>query len=123
MNSWKMVSFFCLILEKINEIRRHNQILLDKLVDISKGRQYYYLALYWRRPNHSVGAPKKREHPKSLNYYSKKREAERIDLENQKIMQRIVKQGPIVAKSRLDEEFKTNSRYKKNIQRSAKVPM
>ena len=44
-------------------------------------------------------------------------------MENQKIMQRIVKQGPIVAKRRLDEEFKTNSRYKKNIQRSAKVPM
>lgn len=40
--------------------------------------------------------------PRSLNYIIKKKEAERIDRENQKIMERIIKQGPSVSSKKLE---------------------
>ena len=61
-------------LERIVEIKRNNQHLLDKLLDISKGK------------NSTVNQKNLKVHDratsKSLNYVSKKREAERIDREN-----------------------------------------
>ena len=49
--------------EKINEIRKHNQLLLDRLLDISKGK--------WAAPGMRANVPK-RAGPKSLNFVKKK---------------------------------------------------
>lgn len=50
--------------ERINEIKKNNQLLLDKLLDISKGK--------WAAPGMKAKQPKKRIGPKSLNYVTKK---------------------------------------------------
>ena len=59
--------------------------MLDKLVEISTGK-------------HSVVNQKnmkmERAASRSLNYYSKKQEAQRIDRENQKILTRIINVKP-----------------------------
>ena len=71
--------------EKINEIKRQNQILLDKLMDISKGK---WVRLVSGVPNNlhhiqsSVKSKDGKNGPRSLNYVAKKKEAERIDHEN-----------------------------------------
>jgi hypothetical protein len=67
--------------EKIHGIKKSNQLLLDKLVEISKGK--------WSSVVSHVGSPITGQ--KSLNYHKKKKEAERIDNENQRLMQRIIK--------------------------------
>ena len=74
--------------EKINQIRRNNQLLLDRLLDISKGK--------WAAPGMRAKKMPKRVGPKSLNYVTKKKELERIDNENYKLMNRIVNQGSML---------------------------
>jgi len=58
---------------KIEEIRKNNAHLLDKLLYISKGKKCLV-----KQSNLRV----ERAPSKSLNYISKKKEAERIDREN-----------------------------------------
>ena len=50
---------------------------------------------------------------RSLNYQQKKKEAERIDAENQKIMERIVSQGPSLSSKQMFREYQENLKYKK----------
>ena len=76
--------------EKNAEINRENQILLNKLVEISNGK--------WS----SVSKPTKKVKKgptagkKSLNYERRKKEFERIERENMAIAQRLFnKQGSI----------------------------
>ena len=60
--------------------------------------------------------------PRSLNYIIKKKEAERIDRENQKIMERIIKQGPSVSSKKLEQEYKeTTLRFKKMKQKTLAI--
>ncbi len=62
-------------------MKKNNQILLDRLLQISKGKQL------------SVGMARRQLNPpKSLNYSKMKREAEKIDSENQKLLNRILQQ-------------------------------
>ena len=68
-------------IRKISEIKRNNQHLLDKLMEISKGKNSVVNQKNIKIP---------RACSKSLNYASKKKEAERIDRENQKILTRII---------------------------------
>ena len=75
MNKSLIHSFFTL--ERIVEIKRNNQHLLDKLLLISKGKN---------STTNQKNLKVERGASKSLNYITKKREAERIDRENQKIM-------------------------------------
>lgn len=67
--------------KRIGEIKRNNQLLLGKLLEISRGK-----ASATNQKNLKVP----RGASKSLNYLSKKREAERIDRENAKILDRIL---------------------------------
>lgn len=60
---------------RIVDIKRNNQHLLDKLMDISKGKTSSSNQNNIRSVSHKFTS-------KSLNYISKKREAERIDKEN-----------------------------------------
>lgn len=86
--------------EKIIGIRKSNQVLLDKLLEISKGK--------WSsvgRKGVNVPAAKK-VGPKSLNYLNKKRELQRIDQENIKMMNRIVNQGSILNTRKLEQEHR-----------------
>ena len=61
--------------KRIVEIKRNNQHLLDKLMDISKGKSSSVNQKNLRSASTKFTS-------KSLNYVSKKREAERIDREN-----------------------------------------
>jgi hypothetical protein len=91
--------------ERINEIKRNNQLLLDKLLDISKGK--------FAAPGMQHKLPSKRGGPKSLNYVAKKRELERIDNENMKLMNRIVTQNPMLNTKKFEAEYKQRRKLQK----------
>lgn len=95
MNLRKTVTLSLTRLEKIIQIRKSNQILLDKLLDISKGK--------WSTVGHNgVNPPTtKKVAPKSLNHVAKKKELQRIDEENIKMMNRIVNQASTVSTRRI----------------------
>ena len=60
--------------------------------------------------------------PRSLNYILKRKEAERIDRENQKIMERIIKQTPSVQTKKFEQDYKdTTIRFKKMKQKSLAI--
>lgn len=50
---------------------------------------------------------------KSLNYQVKKKEAERIDSENQKIMERIVNQNPSLSSKKMHHDYVEQLKYKR----------
>lgn len=81
--------------------------MLDKLLVISKGKN-----CSTNQKNLKV----ERAPSKSLNYVSKKKEAERIDRENQKIMQRIINVKPQMVKtSKLQKQFVQNHLQKRKM--------
>ncbi|CDW76589.1 UNKNOWN [Stylonychia lemnae] len=92
------------MIKKINEIKRSNQILLEKLLDISKGKRCEV-----KQENLQLTLPQQ----KSLNYQVKKKEAERIDTENQKIMERIVNQNPSLSSKKMHQDYQETKKYKK----------
>lgn len=98
--------------EKNAEINRENQILLNKLVEISNGK--------WSSV--SKPAPKKAKKvgpsKKSLNYERRKKEFERIERENMAIAQRLFNKQGSISKKKMDEEYKVHKKYKKQIQKA-----
>ena len=103
--------------EKNAEINRENQILLNKLVEISSGKHT------------SVGKPpkkvKKKSTPgskKSLNYERRKKECDRIERENMAIAQRLFNKQGSISKKKMDEEYDTHKKYKKQIQKTESIP-
>jgi hypothetical protein len=101
--------------EKINQIRRNNQLLLDRLLDISKGR--------WAAPGMKAKKLKRKTGPKSLNYVTKRKELARIDEENSKLMKRILNQNPIMSTKKLESEFRDRRRLQKSLQRNKLLPI
>ena len=101
--------------EKINQIRRNNQLLLDRLLDISKGK--------WAAPGMNAKKPKRRMGPKSLNYVTKRKELARIDEENSKLMKRILNQNPILSTKKLEKEYRERRRLQKSLQRNKLIPI
>ena len=101
--------------ERINEIKKNNQLLLDKLLDISKGK--------FSAPGMKAKQPKRKTGPKSLNYVTKKKELERIDRENMKLMNRIVNQQAMLNSRKLDKEYKEKKRLQKSLQRNKMNPI
>ena len=70
---------------------------MDKLLIISKGKN---------SSTNQKNLRVERGASKSLNYMTKKREAERIDRENQKIMQRIINVKPqVVRASKMKKDY------------------
>ena len=95
---------------------RNNQLLLDKLLEISKGK--------FAAPGMNHKQPKKkRKGPKSLNYVTKKREMERIDQENMKLMNRIVNQNAMLNTKKFEAEYKRRKRLQKSLQRNKLRPI
>mmetsp|Transcript_62404 Transcript_62404/g.71579 ORF Transcript_62404/g.71579 Transcript_62404/m.71579 type:complete len:465 (+) Transcript_62404:106-1500(+) len=86
--------------------RRHNQILLDKLVDVSQGK--------WSSVRQMV-SPTNVKGPRTLNFYHKKKEAERIALENEAFARRLMDRGPVISKKKFDNEYRQQQRYRKQI--------
>lgn len=101
--------------EKINQIRKNNQLLLDRLLDISKGR--------WAAPGMKAKQRKRRVGPKSLNYVTKRRELERIDNENMKLMKRIVNQNAMLSTKKHEKEYRERKRLQKSLQRNRFAPI
>lgn len=101
--------------EKINQIRRNNQLLLDRLLDISKGK--------WAAPGMRARKVKRRAGPKSLNYVTKRKELARIDEENSKLMKRILNQNAMLSTKRLEQEYRERKRLQKSLQRNKLVPI
>ena len=86
-------------------INRHNQILLNRLVDISHGK---WLSVQPKnRASETFG-------PRSLNVIARKRENERIERENQAFAKRLFarqKEGSFSVK-KMEEDFMKQQRYK-----------
>lgn len=96
--------------EKNAEINRENKILLDKLVEISNGKFS------------SVGKATKKKKKniqtkKSLNYEKRKKEFERIERENMAIAQRLYNKESSISKKKMDKDYDTHKKYRKQIQK------
>jgi hypothetical protein len=99
----------------MSEIKRTNQVLLERLLDISKGKNVSV-------GRHNEVSPSQVSAPRSLNYINKRKEADRIDRENQKIMERIIKQGPNYQSRKLEQEYmETTLRFKRMKQKAMAV--
>ena len=82
--------------ERNLEINRDNQVLLNKLVEISAGK--------WssvKKEKEVVSVPG----PKSLNVGQRKRETERIEKENHAFAKRLFDKQAQISKKRFDEEY------------------
>ena len=88
----------CVHIERNIVINKHNQILLNRLVDISHGK---WLSVQPKnRASETFG-------PRSLNVVARKRENERIERENQAFAKRLFarqKDGSISVK-KMEEDF------------------
>lgn len=99
--------------EKNAEINRENQILLNKLVEISNGKWSSVSKPVVKKKAKPVGPPKK-----SLNYERRKKEFERIERENMAIAQRLFNKQGSISKKKMDAEYGVHKKYKKQIQKA-----
>eukprot|EP00347_Sterkiella_histriomuscorum_P020106 403339081 len=100
-------------LEKNILINRDNQVLLNKLVEISKGK--------WS----SIQAPKKPvaetlPGPKSLNIGVRKIQNDKIERENHAFAKRLFDKSGCLSKNKMDEEYMNHLKYRKQIQKIKK---
>ena len=97
--------------EKSAEINRENQILLNKLVEISNGK--------WTSVAKAPKVAKKKEvgNKRSLNYERRKKEFERIERENMAIAQRLFNKQGSISKKKMDQDYGVHKKYKKQIQK------
>ena len=101
--------------EKNITINKDNQILLNKLVEISSGK--------WSSVIKAPKRQKERTHsvrvkgPQSLNMIVRKRETERIERENHAFAKRLFDKQAVLNKKMLDSEYHEHIRHKKLIQK------
>ena len=104
--------------EKGLYIRKDNNVLLNKLVDISRGKQASATTAY---KTHENFYPAPQQHtrsisyqtpyqvatyrPTSLNFVNRKNEIERIQRENHALAQRLFEKKSLVEKKRFDGEY------------------
>ncbi len=86
-------------------VNKDNQILLNKLVEISSGK---WSSIKQSSSQTMIG-------PKSLNMGYRKRETERIERENHAFAKRLFDKQANLSKKRLDQDFKDHMKYKKQI--------
>jgi hypothetical protein len=89
--------------EKNLEINRDNQVLLNKLVEISAGK--------WSSVKKETAVAQ--AGPKSLNMAARRRETERIEKENHAFAKRLFDKQANFSKKKLEEEYKSHLKYKK----------
>ena len=96
--------------EKNITINKDNQILLNKLVEISSGK-WSSVAPAPKR-NQSVKVKNNVSGPSSLNMGLRKRETERIEKENHAFAKRLFNKQAVLNKKNLDKEWKNHLTYK-----------
>lgn len=119
------------------EINRNNQILLNKLVEISAGKRSSVVPAPRRIREMSKVSPSMARNfsisqlgqssqgnlgPKSLNFVRRKNEIDRIERENYMFAKKLYDNHGNISKKRLDAEYKLINKYKKNIQKVKKPP-
>jgi len=92
--------------EKILSIDKNNQHLLDKLVKISRNQKPPVTNLKTWNP-----------HPGTLNTFYRKRELERIALENESFARRLISQQGCFNRKRLDQDFEKHQGLVKLVQK------
>ena len=100
-------------------INKDNQILLNKLVEISSGKWSSVAPVptaKTKNRNNSV----KVKGPTSLNMGVRKRETERIEKENHAFAKRLFDKQAVLKKKALDSDWADHIKYKKQIQKMAK---
>lgn len=97
--------------EKNAAINRENKILLDKLVEISNGKFSSVTKAGKKTKKKTV------QTKKSLNYEKRKKEFERIERENMAIAQRLYNKESSISKKKMDKDYNTHKKYKKQIQK------
>ena len=89
-------------------ISRDNQMMLGKLIDISK-----------RKYNKTFGAS--HPLPKTLNERNRREDNRRIIAENQELARRLVARAPVVSSKELNDQFADMDRYRNNISKVRNV--
>lgn len=114
--------------ERVSGILKINKNLAERLFDIQVGKvsNSIYLTIFLKKyvrnrslihqnvvtPNLSpIG---------SLSLPFKKKQAEQIDSENQRVMKKILKADSIISQRRFEEEFVSHKKYKKLVKKSIK---
>lgn len=97
--------------EKNITINKDNQILLNKLVEISSGK-WSSVAPAPRRANNRNKSVKVKG-PTSLNMGIRKRETERIEKENHAFAKRLFDKQAVLNKKELDKDWAGHIKYKK----------
>lgn len=97
-------------------INKDNQILLNKLVEISSGKWSSVVPAPNRKRNQSV----KVKGPTSLNMAVRKKETERIEKENHAFAKRLFDKQAVLNKTNLDKDWANHMKYKKQIQKLPK---
>ena len=105
--------------EKNIGINKDNQILLNKLVEISSGKWSSVVTAPRRQNKVRNQSVKVGNGPKSLNMIVRKKETERIERENHAFAKRLFDKQAILNKKMLDKEFHNHVKFKKQI---AKMP-
>lgn len=93
--------------EQTAAINRENQILLNKLVEISSGK-WSSVAPAPKKAAKKKAVPAK----KSLNYERRKKEFERIERENMAIAQRLFNKQGSISKKKMDQDYHVHRKYK-----------
>lgn len=117
-------------------INKHNQLLLNKLVEIQAGRQTSVVPAPKRlrkMQKHNASIPRNLSisnlsppmsyrnrnrgslGPGSLNHIQRLKEQERIEKENHKFAQRLYQSKGVLNKKSLDEGYDQQTKYKNNI--------
>ena len=99
--------------EKAHAIRRENEALLSKLLEIAEGRQLSV-------GKHTVRQPKG---PRSLNYGVKKAQAERIDQENEQLMVKILTLESTLSRKKMQKDWVKSKSYKKILQKNRDIDL
>jgi hypothetical protein len=107
--------------ERNISINKENQILLNKLVEISSGKWSSVVAPPVKR-NHTANRNQSVKGPISLNVVTRKRETERIEKENHAFAKRLFDKQAVLNKKVLDVDWRNHLKYKKQIMKMPAVP-
>lgn len=94
--------------ERIAEIDKDNQTLLNKLVKISRSQ---------KPPLFDNSTMNNWTNPKTLNTYYRKRQLEKIALENESFAKRLISQNGSISVKKLDDDFGKHLEFKKQVQK------
>eukprot|EP00347_Sterkiella_histriomuscorum_P003377 403364530 len=115
-NEEKQRNFEFIKSEKEIEVNRNNKKLLEKLVEISKGK---HLSVEAFQPiTHSVSTTNiEGFRPKSLNIVSRKKESQKIEEDNFKFAKRLFESQGLISAKEMKQQFKDHVKIKKQVRK------